>query len=254
MLEDSQQTEPDHSQDDLFDSGEPEVQPQDDNDGTENQNGCDCKCCKQNYGMLKRILEELTKLKEQVNFKEIPVPTFNVDGSAVEKPFLAYLRKMFSTELFVRETDDELKRKILQYRRTYDVKQDSDLVLKSCFSFAYRKFVDFRNQVKIKLLSETGEDPGEMDLPRLARHLFGRFKPDLGRDTILLTAHLRCFAHERKLLRKIPAEQKGSLGCRFFKEFKDYENRYNSNQEPQKDLTLKDREEKRIVRYRAILA
>ncbi|XP_076117887.1 uncharacterized protein LOC143085435 isoform X2 [Mytilus galloprovincialis] len=213
MLEDSQQTEPDHSQDDLFDSGEPEVQPQDDNDGTENQNGCDCKCCKQNYGMLKRILEELTKLKEQVNFKEIPVPTFNVDGSAVEKPFLAYLRKMFSTELFVRETDDELK-----------------------------------------LLSETGEDPGEMDLPRLARHLFGRFKPDLGRDTILLTAHLRCFAHERKLLRKIPAEQKGSLGCRFFKEFKDYENRYNSNQEPQKDLTLKDREEKRIVRYRAILA
>lgn len=54
-LQDSQQTEPDHSQDDLFDSGEPEVQPQDDNDGTENQNGCDCKCCKQNYGMLKRI-------------------------------------------------------------------------------------------------------------------------------------------------------------------------------------------------------
>ncbi|VDI72849.1 Hypothetical predicted protein [Mytilus galloprovincialis] len=29
-----------------------------------------------------------------------------------------------------------------------------------------------------------------MDLTRLARHLFGRFKPDLGRDTLLLTAQL----------------------------------------------------------------
>ncbi|CAG2199372.1 unnamed protein product [Mytilus edulis] len=68
-----------------------------------------------------------------------------------EETFSASLRNKFSTELFVRETDDELKRKILQYKRRYDVKQDSDLVLKSCFSFAYRKFVDFMNHVKIKV-------------------------------------------------------------------------------------------------------
>ncbi|VDI76501.1 Hypothetical predicted protein [Mytilus galloprovincialis] len=52
----------------------------------------------------------------------------------------------------------------------------------------------------------------------------------------------RCFAHERQLPRKVPTEQKRSLGSSF-EEFKDYQNRYTSNQEPQKDLTLKDREE-----------
>lgn len=46
------QTDPDHSQADLFGSAEPKAL-QDDIDGTEN--GCDCKCCKLNYGMLKRI-------------------------------------------------------------------------------------------------------------------------------------------------------------------------------------------------------
>ncbi|VDI71678.1 Hypothetical predicted protein, partial [Mytilus galloprovincialis] len=40
------------------------------------------------------------------------------------------------------------------------------------------------------LLSETEEDPGDMELPRLQDTYFGRFKPDLGRDTILLTAQL----------------------------------------------------------------
>ncbi|XP_056002433.1 uncharacterized protein LOC130049195 [Ostrea edulis] len=218
------------------------------NDGS----GCTAPCrgCAENTKLLHTILQELRELKEGLNARSDDYKKFVMENSDIEAPLLEFLKTAFPVKVFLNTADLELKAKVVSLVHRLGIKADMPVIMRSVNKYAARKFVDFRSQTKVKLLSGK-KDAGNLSVQDLGKELFQRFSPVLNNQIEQTTVVLRAFCHERKLFKKRRSEVSTSMD--FWSEFKTFRRMVEEDQDPLKWERLMAREEKRIEIYQKLL-
>ncbi|XP_069117423.1 uncharacterized protein [Argopecten irradians] len=202
--------------------------------------------------MLATILKELRELKEMVARSTHDNCHFVFEKSPIEKPLTEYLKQRFVSYPFMKRNDQELLRKIHSLTKELNIKRGSltqETVKAACITASLRKMTEWRNQTKGKICNKEGKDPGEESLLGLASLLFRKFGGK-EEDAVRLTACIRSYCHEEKLLRKLAGTQQQSTD--FWTGVQNRMEAIERSTDPQKWTKVTDRERNRIERYKAM--
>ncbi|XP_061192390.1 uncharacterized protein LOC133200616 [Saccostrea echinata] len=165
---------------------------------------------------MKMIYDEVCSLRQEVqeirNLMEVSKSSscatkpgsFQVEGSNVKKPLIAFLKTLFFMYPWISDTDDDLKQNITAILSQCGWEVNGSMLV-TCFSFASHSFTSWRNQVRQKLVTPEKNVEG-MPLKALQRYLYSAFwvcpSPIDEKTNFKVTLALRAFADGHKLFKK----------------------------------------------------